>query len=226
MTRNPVTNKMVNPDDIRILSEPDGLHRGNIEPGTIKQPHHGRPQKLIVERLKGVQAPAGQSIFLIEGGSYKGNRQIAASSMGEAVKIAKEGTPNRVARMMELWSFGTQVERRNIGKMAEIVGRRISWATPALKQTAKGIGIPMAVAAVIGGAMYGADYLAKKLGEKQRDLIAESAALAWGTFAASNYVRVGSEQVRIDQLPEVVAVQFFQAFVAQSILRFQKSTYE
>ncbi len=209
------------------LVEPDGLHKVS----TFENP--GRPKYLQIKSWPDVAAPPGQSMFTIYGDGIPSKSGIAgppitvaASSMDEAIDIAKSKTPNRVARMMELWSFGAQVERRNIGKMAEIVGRRISWATPALKQAAKGIGIPMVVAAVIGGAMYGADYLAKKLGDKQRDLIAESAALAWGAFAESNYVRVGSEQVRIDQLPEVVAVQFFQAFVAQSILRFQKSTYE
>ena len=69
------------------------------------------------------------------------------------------------------------------------------------------------------------DKLAKKLGDKQRDLIAESAVLAWGTFAASHYVRVGNKKVRIDKLPEAISVQFFQSFVATSILKFQKNSY-
>ena len=209
------------------LVEPEGLHKVS----TLEHP--GRPKYLQIKRWADIAAPPGQSMFTIYGTGLPSKSgvggpsiTVAASSMDEAIDIAKSKTSSRVARLLELWSSDIKIDRMNIGQMSEIVGRRISWATPTLKQAAKGIGIPMAAAAVIGGAMYGADYLAKKLGEKQRDLIAESSALAWGAFAESNYVRVGNEQVRIDQLPEVIAVQFFQAFVAQSILRFQKSTYE
>ncbi len=127
--------------------------------------------------------------------------------------------------MLQLWA-DESFEVRAPFPAKVISGHTIGWAKPHLKQVAKGIGVQIAFAAVVAGTIYGSDYLAKKLGDKQRDLIAESTILAWKVFSAYNYVRVGSEQVRIDQLPEVIAVQFFQAYVAQSILRFQKSTYE
>jgi len=222
--------KPIHPDDIRIFIEPGVIHKGKSMPyGLIGEMHPGRPDTLSVERLKikgqYPPAPKGQYLFQVRGHTYMGNNRIYASSMEEAAKMAKDGTPSRVSRMIELYGDDA-VQVTDTWKEAVRTGTKIEWAKPALKQAAKGLGIPIIVAGVIGGTVYGADYLAKKLGDKQRDLIAESAVLAWKKFASTHYVRVGNGKKRIDKLPEVIAVQFFQAFVAQSILRFQKSTYE
>jgi len=229
----------------RLFEPRSGLHppRTEIHPNAPKgipdpnlekygPPTNGSSQSLFIDRLDSVDAPPGKQMYEIWGSgidTYKTGGEkyiwVAASSMDKAIDIAKSKSESRVSRMLQLWA-GDSFEVKAPFPGKEISGHTIGWAKPHLKQVAKGIGVQMAFAAVVAGTIYGSDYLAKKLGDKQRDLIAESAILAWKDFSASNYVRVGNEQVRIDQLPEVIAVQFFQAFVAQSILRFQKNTYE
>ncbi len=230
MTKHPATGKMVNPDDIRILTEPDGIHKGKLQPyGLRGELHGGSPRTIIIEKIPGGAAPAGKELYRIGGSSGVSGGTVVASSVNEATAIAKEmnggDLAGRAERMIALYGDDL-VSVTETWDEAVKAGTRIEWAKPKFRQVAKSIGAPMAVAAVIGGTIYGADYLAKKMGERQRDLIAESAVLAWKVFSESNYVRVGNSKKRIDQLPETVAVQFFQAYVAQSILRFQKSTYE
>jgi hypothetical protein len=230
-----------------------GQGGSSAKPGTLwemQEPGYGtaggsrNPQKIWVELVDSEPTlHPGKKIYKVIGSDRKTLRfptetwyssgtdhpagtqkAFAAESLDEAFKIARSETQLRSVRMIQLWS-GPATEIVETGTKSKLV-KTITWAKPQFAQMAKGIGAPMAVGAVIGGAIYGADVLAKKLGEKQRDLIAESAVLAWGTFASSNHVRVGNKKVRIDKLPESIAVQFFQAYAAQQIVRFQKSTYE
>jgi hypothetical protein len=157
------------------------------------------------------------------------NVELNANTLEEAVEAFKKldgGTKARANRMVDLYGDELTTTVREASKELVEDGTRIAWAKPKLASAAKAIGAPLAIGAVVYATVYGGDYLAKKMGDRQRDLIAESAVLAWKKFAASHYVRVGNKKKRIDKLPDVIAVQFFQTFVAQSILRFQKNTYE
>lgn len=218
------------PGERVVLTEPDGIHKGKLQPyGGMGELHHGHPQTMRIELVRGAAAPKGMEMYRISIAPSGGpGKTIAASSLEEAVDMAEEiagGKKVRAQRMLALWGDDRIVtesfeEVVNTGRMS------IKWARPQFRQVAKSIGVPLAVAAVIGATVYGADSLVRKLADKQRDLIAESAALAWKDFSKEHVVRVGNQKVRIDQLPDTIAVQFFQAYVAEQILRFQKSTYE
>ena len=204
------------------------------------------PQKIWLELIEGAPAPAGQEVYRLvgqgdslrvaapktfsipsmSGGSHPIGKSttFTAGSLDEAFKIARGKTQLRAVRMIQMWSTPA-TEIVETGTKTKIVNT-IKWAKPQFAQVAKGIAAPMVIGAVVYGTVYGGDYLAKKLGDKQRDLIAESAVLAWKKLASTHYVRVGNKKTRIDKLPESIAVQFFQAYVARSILSFQKNTYE
>jgi len=97
---------------------------------------------------------------------------------------------------------------------------------PRYAEKAIAIGVPLIYGAIIVGLVWGTGKVTSLLADKQRDLIAESAILAWQDFAKSHKVRVGNGRVLISDLPEVMPVQIFQAYVATQIVRFQKSNYE
>jgi hypothetical protein len=130
------------------------------------------------------------------------DRELGSNVLHQPSKYVKKGR--------EFKQFGTKLVPRS--------------ATMGEKAIA--IGVPIIYAAVVVGMVWGGSALARKLGEKQRDLIAESAILAWKDFAKSHVVRVGDRKVRIIDLPENYATQAFQAYVATQVTRFQMSNYE
>ena len=126
---------------------------------------------------------------------------------------------------MFLWGDHRTVIK-TVGETVKTGRVSIQWAKPSLRQAGKNVGIPLAIGATIAAAVYGSSQLSRVIGDRQRDLIAESAVLAWKKFAQSHKVRIGNKKIRIDNLKESIAVQFFQSFVARQIVRFQMSTYE
>ena len=179
---------------------------------------------MTIELLPGRAGPAGKDAYMISGSSGIRSGEVWASSLEEAIDIAEKKQPSRVTRMMQLWA-DPNLLTETIEHTGQ-VGVKVQWAKPALRQAAKKIGVPMAVAATIMASVYGASQLSRALADKQRDLISESAALAWKDFAKTHKVRVGDKRVRIDKLPETIAVQVLQAFVIKKIVQFQRNTYE
>ncbi len=217
--------------DLVVLREPDGIHKGKLQPyGARGETHWGAPQTMEIKRLPKGSAPAGKELFEVIGGSggRQGPRFVTATSMDDAVRQAKKldgGIRERARRMMFLWGDQRTVIK-TVGETVKTGRVSIQWAKPSLRQAGKNVGIPLAIGATIAAAVYGSSQLSRVIGDRQRDLIAESAVLAWKKFAQSHKVRIGNKKIRIDNLKESIAVQFFQSFVAKQIVRFQMSTYE